>query len=51
MCDLARAHGERVSPPKDNCTAVSCTGGKFAHGFFCLGGGEGPGKVGKIVLM
>ena len=20
MCDLARAHGEKVSPPKDNCT-------------------------------
>ena len=30
MCDLARAHGEKVSPPKDNCTLEI----EVIYGFF-----------------
>lgn len=33
MCDLARAHGEKVSPPKDNCTFASLEI-QVIYGFF-----------------
>jgi hypothetical protein len=29
ICDLARAHGEKVSPPKDNCTEVEVVGNEL----------------------
>lgn len=39
ICDLARAHGEKVSPPKDNCTEVEVVGNElFGAVWSCLAG-------------